>query len=249
MAGKKLRKEFHKMMATSRLFECSVCKALFRTKPELTTHLNKTSPRCKTTPKKRELSTSNGTPVDRLHSVPRMVAKSPAVAERKLADAALVAAMEVGMEKSKPKEKPKEKKSGVETSILSAVADGDEEIVNAYSKMTLDPATGTRKISEDLINCVTRKAKINMDRIAALASRAQHVSICFLLDTTGSMNPYISGVKEQIVEIVKLVEASGCGIEGLAFVGNYIKISQLIIFYLNCFVFLIQVTKIGVMVL
>jgi hypothetical protein len=33
------------------------------------------------------------------------------------------------------------------------------------------------------------------------------------------MSKYISGVKEQIAEIVRLVQISGCEIEGLAFIG------------------------------
>ncbi len=61
---------------------------------------------------------------------------------------------------------------------------------------------------------------ISINRVVAVVSRAQNVSICFLLDTTGSMSSYISGVKEQIIDIVERVEKSGCGIEGLAFVGK-----------------------------
>ena len=68
---------------------------------------------------------------------------------------------------------------------------------------------------------MTLKAKISVARVAAVITRAQKVTICFLLDTTGSMANYISGVKEQIVEIVQRVETSGCAIEGLAFVGNF----------------------------
>jgi hypothetical protein len=78
---------------------------------------------------------------------------------------------------------------------------------------------GTRVINEEIINSVTRKAIINMDRVADIISRTQNISICFLLDTTGSMSKYISGVKEQIAEIVRLVQISGCEIEGLAFIG------------------------------
>jgi hypothetical protein len=86
--------------------------------------------------------------------------------------------------------------------------------------MALNPdKPGTRVINEEIINSVTRKAIINMDRVADIISRTQNISICFLLDTTGSMSKYISGVKEQIAEIVRLVQISGCEIEGLAFIG------------------------------
>jgi hypothetical protein len=86
--------------------------------------------------------------------------------------------------------------------------------------MALNPdKPGTRVINEKIINSVTRKAIINMDRVADIISRTQNICICFLLDTTGSMSKYISGVKEQIAEIVRLVQISGCEIEGLAFIG------------------------------
>nr|SVE86142.1 EOG090X06SH [Daphnia similis]SVE87397.1 EOG090X06SH [Daphnia similis] len=124
-------------------------------------------------------------------------------------------AMEAGMER-----KP-EKKSGVESSILSAIADGDEELVRAYSGISLDPAARARQLDERIVNSVCSKAHMNIDRIARLTSQAHQIGICFLLDTTGSMHSYINGVKEQIVEIVTRLEASGCGIEGLSFVDDY----------------------------
>jgi len=198
-----LKLEFRIIMASSRPFECSVCREKFQDKSGLITHLNKTSPDCKTTPKKRNDVVK-----------PKNMSTKIQCGSETLLDAALVAAMEAGMER-------KSKKSGLESSILSTIADGDDELVYAYSKMALNPDTGTRVINEKIINSVTRKANINMDRVADIISRTQNVSICFLLDTTGSMSMYISGVKEQIAEIVRLVQTSGCEIEGLAFIGKY----------------------------
>ncbi|KAI9558286.1 hypothetical protein GHT06_015039 [Daphnia sinensis] len=186
------------MMAKPRPFECSVCRALFKAKTDLAIHLNKTSPSCKTTPKKREEASK----------LPKYL---PASETR--SDSGLLSAMEAGMER-----KP-EKKSGVEASILSAIADGDEELVSAYSRISLDPAARARRLDERIVNSVCKKAHMNIDRIANIISQAHHIGICFLLDTTGSMHSYINGVKEQIVEIVTRLEASGCGIEGLSFVG------------------------------
>lgn len=192
-------------MATSRPFECSACRALFKAKMDLTIHLNKTSPSCKTTPRKREeaIKRENHGPKTRLGS-------------EALADAALLSAMEAGMER-KYKEA---KKSGLESSILSSIADGDEELVNAYSKIPLDPVSGSRRIDAKVVNSVCRKTKSSIDRVANFVSQAQSVGICFLLDTTGSMYRHINGVKEQIVEIVERLQTSGCGVEGLAFVGK-----------------------------
>ena len=199
------------MMATCKLFECSACKALFRAKSELTVHLNKTSPSCKTTPKiKRDFTSKT------FHeSSPQKCSSNKEPKASGLDDASLVAAMEAGMGK-----KIKPKKSGLETSILSTIADGDDELVRAYSRIALDPATGAKRLNEDIVNSVTRNVQINIARIADVVCKAKNVSICFLLDTTKSMVSYICGVKEQIIDIVQRVEATGCGIEGLAFVGK-----------------------------
>ncbi|KZS11039.1 Uncharacterized protein APZ42_023761 [Daphnia magna] len=193
------------MMVKPRPFECSVCRALFKTKPDLAVHLNKTSPSCKTTPKKREEA-----------SKPENYLPKIRVDSEKRTDSDLLLAMETRMERKYKQEKMK---SGLESSILSAIADGDEELVSAYSRMSLDPVARAGRIDEKIVNSVCSKANMNMERIARLISQARHIGICFLLDTTGSMCSYINGVKEQIVEIVARLEASGCGIEGLAFVG------------------------------
>lgn len=111
-------------------------------------------------------------------------------------------------------------KTGIETSILSTIADGDDDLVRMYKNIPNDPDTKAKRINEEIVSSVTRKAKINIDQIASVLSRANHISICFLLDTTGSMSSYIVGVKEQILEIVKRIEETGCAIEGIAFIGK-----------------------------
>ncbi len=236
-------------MASRELFECSVCRALFRAKPELTSHL-KTSPVCKTVPKKRdpyaftcESFASHSIPSavysktvpDTVVTVVSSSSRSSSTSKTSsLADGTLLAAMEAGMKKMvavKPK-----RKSGLETSILSTIADGDEELITAYSSLPLDPVTGERRLNEAIVSSVTLKSKIDVARVAAVLTRAQKVAICFLLDTTGSMGNYISGVKEQIVEIVDKVKASGCAIEGLAFVGKLLIYSKLFVLSLMFFI-------------
>ena len=113
----------------------------------------------------------------------------------------------------------KSRRSGVETSILTAIAEGEDELATAYSKLTIDPKTGTKRLTREIVEAVSMKSKVDVKKLALMISRAQRVSLCFLLDTTGSMGPYISGVKDQIIEMVNQIEASGCEIVGLAFVG------------------------------
>ena len=50
-------------------------------------------------------------------------------------------------------------------------------------------------------------------------AQAQCVSLCFVLDTTGSMQPHIDGVHRQMADILSKIEAASCFIRGLPFVG------------------------------
>ena len=117
------------------------------------------------------------------------------------------------------KKKTQPRRSGVETSILSAIAEGDDELATAYSKLSVDGSTGGKRLTKEIVSTATRKAKLDVVQVASLIIRAQRVSICFLLDTTGSMGPYIAGVRSQVAQIVRQVEDSSCKITGLAFVG------------------------------
>ena len=108
---------------------------------------------------------------------------------------------------------------GIETSILTAIAEGDDDLATAYSNLSIDPKTGTKRLTKEIVEAVSLKSKIDVEKLASMIGRAQRVSLCFLLDTTGSMGSYISGVKDQIIEMVSQVKASGCKIVGLAFVG------------------------------
>ena len=223
-------------MASAAFFDCTTCKAMFRLKKDLESHL-RSSPRCNhkvtKSPKARDdphaftvelrTHTSSGSSASasstNFKTIPdteflrRDSRKSHSSAIGHYEDDTLLAAMEAGMKKVRIR------KSGLETSILSAVAEGDDDLTIAYSNLSVDPTTGKKKLDKKIVESVATKAQIDVHRVAALMSRAQNVSICFVLDTTGSMASYISGVKEQIVEIVIRVQASGCRISGLAFVG------------------------------
>jgi len=139
--------------------------------------------------------------------------KTPAASNNFDEEDSLLAAMESGMKKSAPR------KSGVEMSILSAIAEGDSELVDSYKKLPIDPATGMKTLTSGIVSKTVSRAKVDVKRVSDKFSRAQNVSVCFLIDTTMSMKPYIDGVKEQIIEIVTRIQDSNCGISGLAFVG------------------------------
>ena len=66
---------------------------------------------------------------------------------------------------------------------------------------------------------VEQKQKEQMAGLAAVFRESQRVSLCFLLDTTGSMRDHIAGVKAMIMDLVGLVAEAGCQLKYLAFVG------------------------------
>ena len=72
-------------------------------------------------------------------------------------DDTLLAAMEAGI-----KDKVRRiQKSGLDTSILSAVAEGDEELATVYSKLLFYPATGKRDCRARTLLKPSPKANVN----------------------------------------------------------------------------------------
>ena len=110
-------------------------------------------------------------------------------------------------------------KTGTRASILADIAEGDEDLIFEYSKLSIDPSTGLKELTSKITELVASKREVNIQKVTFKMAQAQSVSICFLLDTTGSMAAYIEGVKTQIKEIVSLVKRNGCNLEGVAFVG------------------------------
>lgn len=172
--------------------KCSICRAIFQNKEDLKAHL-KARPECKTVPKNRV----------------RYQPTAP-----KFEDDTLLGAMESGLKKPMTPHK-----SGLEGPILSAIAEGDAELIANYKKLSIDPKSGKKTLTKDIVLTVAKKVSFDANRVADMIKRAQRVSLCFLLDTTLSMTPYIDGVKDQISQIVTNVENSHCDIAGLAFVG------------------------------
>ena len=191
------------MSSTSSVPKCSTCSATFSKKEDLTKHL-RDSPSCKTVRK---------APGARIAAVFPATTPDTAASNRPaFEDASLLRAMESGMKKE-----PSSSKSGLEMSVLSSIAE-DAELATAYKKLSVS-SSGSRTLTAEIVSKAAVKSKIDVNRVVALIKRAQNVSICFVLDTTGSMLPYISGVKDQIFQIVDQVQASRCGVAGLAFVG------------------------------
>jgi hypothetical protein len=110
-------------------------------------------------------------------------------------------------------------RSGLESSILSMVAEGDNELLTAYSRLEVNSTTEKKNLTKEFVQMATRKAKCDLGQTVTLVSKLESVSICFVMDTTGNMGTYISSLQKEIVKIVKQVEASGFYIAGLAFVG------------------------------
>eukprot|EP01038_Epipyxis_sp_PR26KG_P005143 gene5143-7163_t len=103
------------------------------------------------------------------------------------------------------------KRDALYSSLLSTIAD-DEELAESYV------ASGSH-VSSSLVSIAIGKLQIGVRDAASAIAKAQRVSICFVVDTTGSMSSYIQAVKSQIVSIVEEVKKTSCEIEGLAFVG------------------------------
>lgn len=128
----------------------------------------------------------------------------------------LLSGMLSGMSTSEKKPTPK-RGSGVETSILSAVA-ADEGLAEEYKSLATDK-TGKAILTAEFAKITTETSMHQVRKVVDMSIKAQNISLCFLLDTTGSMGSYITGVKDQILEIVSQVTLSGCEISGISFVG------------------------------
>ena len=199
--------------------KCSTCRALFQNKEDLKGHL-KARPECKTEPKnrvrdptasssRRTIPNSSSIHHHHDHSTGELIRGRP-----KFEDDTLLGAMESGVKKTMMHHK-----SGCESSVFSAIAEGDAELLDAYKKLSIDPKSGKRTLNPDIVSTAATKANFDVNHVADMIKKAQRVSLCFLLDTTLSMKPYIDGVKDQISQIIIDVEGSHCDIAGLAFVG------------------------------
>jgi hypothetical protein len=141
--------------------------------------------------------------------------KSSAAAEETEEDP-LMAAMKKGMaeaslSKTSVSKTAKKETSGLRYSMLAAIAE-DADLSRTYAK---EGSELTAKVAVE----VGKKLAKGLRSAVAAITRAQNISLVFLLDTTGSMAGHMLGVKDQIGTIVKEIQASGCNIAGIAFVG------------------------------
>lgn len=91
----------------------------------------------------------------------------------------------------------------------------------ALASLAEDRTVTEEELASDMatVRAAARRYKRSAKEVARSVAAAQRVSVCFLSDTTGSMESYIAGVRDQCKDIVGTLEASGCQISGLAFVG------------------------------
>jgi len=120
-----------------------------------------------------------------------------------------MAAMERGMRET-PTRKPRN--ASLESSTLAMVAD-DDTLAREFGD---DPSV---TVTADLVTKLTASTSIDVRAAVNMIARAQEVALCFVVDTTSSMDPCIAAVKDQITAIVTNLESSNCRLTGLAFVG------------------------------
>lgn len=126
------------------------------------------------------------------------------------ADASLMAAMHGAMAGTLTTGHGRGRTMPLHHSVLAAIAD-DRELTMKFPGIT--------SVTKEMVSAVACRTKEQMNAAVRAISKAQKVSLCFVVDTTGSMGSHINGVLSQIEAIVAKVLKSGCRIAGLAFVG------------------------------
>ena len=110
----------------------------------------------------------------------------------------------------------KGKTTPTDIGALAAIAE-DAELSHIPAPDLRDGPDGPVHIK--MVREVAKKRRPAVKAAVEAISRAQTVSLCFVLDTTGSMGSHIDGVRDQIRAIVTGVRDAHCKIAGLAFVG------------------------------
>ena len=83
----------------------------------------------------------------------------------------------------------------------------------------IDPLNIASSVNHASISRAATLMSTKNNEIADVIAAAQQISICFVLDTTGSMGSHITGAKQQIVDIVARLKEKDCKIMAIAFVG------------------------------
>lgn len=113
------------------------------------------------------------------------------------------------------KEEPPAVPKMIRNSCLAAIAEDDD----LAATITPESLKTRRPETTDAIFTVAAHNRSLVDKAIQRITMAQRVALCFLVDTTGSMESYITAVKEQILSIVSQAAEAGCEIVGTAFVG------------------------------
>ena len=108
--------------------------------------------------------------------------------------------------------KPRKHKSGA----LAIIAE-DEGLAGAA--LPADVVRGAVEMSADIHAAVEARVRKGTTAAAKAIAASHNVYVCFLMDTTGSMGPYMREVKDRIAAVVDLCRKMGCAIDGIAFVG------------------------------
>lgn len=128
--------------------------------------------------------------------------------------AGAMAAMEAAMEESTITDLStrSSRLGAMHHSLMAMVAD-DVEL-----SRTVDPVALKAGKAEH-ITTVVRHSKHSVTKAVERIRMHQHVSLCFVVDTTSSMVAHIPAVKECVVDVARQVQSSGCVVSGFAFVG------------------------------
>ena len=121
-----------------------------------------------------------------------------------------MAAMRSGLESSVTTGKSGKRTTPLEYAVMASIAE-DAELSHTFG--------GASVVSKEMVKAVCAKADSSIRSAVKAISQAQQASICFVLDTTGSMAGHIQAVQNQIKQIVVQIQGTGCKIAGLAFVG------------------------------
>jgi hypothetical protein len=104
--------------------------------------------------------------------------------------------------------------SGVKHALLAAIIEDEDMSASYTTGDELDMKYMKKAVTE-----VAKRFEIGTKKAVKAISKAQKISLCFVVDTTGSMGYCITAVKSQISQIVEEVGGANCKFAGLSFVG------------------------------
>ena len=112
----------------------------------------------------------------------------------------------------------KARRMAMKVTVLAAIAE-DEELHSEFADVVDGKDFDGIELTEAIAVRVSSKVMAGVDRAVNRMIKAQCVTICFLVDTTGSMEDYIRGVKKDIKQMVQAIRRSHAVVGGVSFVG------------------------------